>query len=230
MTQPLTKGRFAACIDQTLLTPGTGMIAAADWIERNADYGFKTLCVAPWLVPLAYQALIGYPTKVCTVVGFPFGFEEMVSKAAEAARLIDLGASEIDMVINTGALIEGDDLYVHREISEVVRIARKVGGDDIVVKAILETAMLDREQISVACELATQAGVDFVKTSTGFAQRGASVEDVVLMRSSSGPDVQVKASGGIRDFAFALDLLAAGADRLGTSAGISLLEEFERRS
>lgn len=218
--------KLASHIDQTLLSPQVGMCEAQTWMEESAKYGFASLCVAPWLVPMAYQALIGVDTAVCTVVGFPLGITDTVAKAAETARAIDLGATEIDMVINIGALLEGDDIYVYREIAEIVRIAEKVGGDEVLVKAILETGYLDPARIAIACELASHAGVAFVKTSTGLGPRGASVEDVRLMRESVPSEVGVKASGGIRDLATALAMIEAGATRIGTSSGLAILAEL----
>lgn len=224
--RPTDSNGFAALIDQTLLSPTVGSIEAVEWIERNADRGFASLCVSPWLVPSAASILEGSRTAVCTVVGFPLGTADTVSKASEAARLIDLGARELDVVMNVGAFLEADDLYVYRELAEVARIADMLGGGEVVMKAIIETGYLDAERISAACELAVQAGYAYVKTSTGFGPRGASIEDVVRMRSSVPAEVGVKASGGIRDLDFALALVDAGASRIGASSGDLLLEAF----
>jgi deoxyribose-phosphate aldolase len=220
---------FASCIDMTLLSPTTGFAKAADWIEENRQRGFATLCVSPFLVPLAAQRLFDSSTRVCSVVGFPLGYSSTEAKANEAIQLVKLGCSEIDMVVNIAALLEGEHAFVHHDIEAVVDAVAHASEGRGVVKVILETGYLEQADIERGCHLAVEAGAHFVKTSTGFGPRGANVEDVRIMRAAVGPDIGVKAAGGIRDLDSALALLDAGATRLGTSAGDTLLAEFSAR-
>jgi deoxyribose-phosphate aldolase len=219
---------LAAHIDQTLLKPTTGFGAAHEWMEGSRDAGFATLCVSPFLVPLAAQVLGESGTLVCSVVGFPLGYTNTESKAEEAAVLVGLGCREVDMVMNVAALLEGEDEFVEDDI-RAVAIATTETSEDAIVKVILETGYLDEAQIERACGLAVAAGAEFVKTSTGFGPRGASVEDVAIMRSAVGPDIGVKAAGGIRDLDTALAMIEAGADRIGASAGLEILEAADER-
>jgi deoxyribose-phosphate aldolase len=157
------------------------------------------------------------------VAGFPLGYTVTESKAEEAARLVSLGCAEVDMVLNIAALLAGDDAYVRRDIAAVVHAVEREGGCKAHVKVIFETGYLDEAQIERACALSVDAGAAFVKTSTGFGPRGASVRDVEVMRAAVGPDIGVKAAGGIRDLEAALAMIEAGASRLGTSAGAEIL-------
>jgi len=225
----LTRQALAAAIDQTLLSPTAGFAEGAAWIERNARLGFATLCVAPFLVPLAAQRLAGSGTKVCSVAAFPLGYSTTESKAEEATRLVELGCDEVDVVVNVGAVIEGEREFVIDDLAAVVAAVDKTSLGKGLVKVIIETGRLDEMQIRVACECALEAGAAFVKTSTGFGPRGASVEDVVLMRRVVGERMRIKAAGGIRDLAAARAMLDAGADRLGTSAGAAILGELVSR-
>ncbi|MDY0340418.1 MAG: deoxyribose-phosphate aldolase [Coriobacteriia bacterium] len=220
---------LARAIDQTLLNPTVGYQGAAEWMDGSATAGFAALCVSPFLVPLASQRLAGTSTFVCSVCGFPLGYDNTESKAEEAARLVSLGCHEIDMVLNIAALLEGDDAFVRDDIGAVVRTVTDTSDGHAVVKVILETGYLELSQIERACTLAVAAGASFVKTSTGFGPRGASIEDVRLMRATVGPDIGVKAAGGIRDLDTALGMLEAGATRLGTSSGLEILEALEAR-
>jgi deoxyribose-phosphate aldolase len=220
---------LASRIDQTLLGPTTGFAAGAEWIERNRDRGFATLCVSPFLVPVAAQLLAGSATRVCSVVAFPLGYACTEAKADEAAHLVKLGCQEVDMVINIAALLEGENAFVHRDIEAVVAIVAETSSGAGVVKVILETGHLQAADIERGCRLAVEAGAHFVKTSTGFGPRGASADDVRLMRDAVGPDIGVKAAGGVRDLGCALAMLQAGASRIGTSAGESILREAETR-
>lgn len=222
-TQPVRE--LAAKIDQTLLKPEIGPAALASWVERSRDLGFATLCVAPAMVPLTAQLVAGTHTEVCSVVGFPFGYSLGRTKAAEATHLIEAGAAEVDMVVQLGALLEGDDDEVRDDIRRVVLASAEASGGRALVKVILETGHLNDAEIVRACELAVAAGADYVKTSTGFGPRGATTDDVALMRAAVGPEVGVKAAGGIKDLQAALDMIAAGASRIGTSAGIEILEQ-----
>ncbi len=224
----MDRATLAAAIDQTLLKPTVGYRAGAEWIEGSARRGFGALCVSPFLVPIAAQLLAGTPTKVCSVCAFPLGYANTESKAEEATHLVQLGCHEVDMVLNVAALVEADDDFVRDDIAAVVRSVADASPSAI-VKVILETGYLEPPQIERACVLAVEAGAQFVKTSTGFGPRGASVDDVRIMRATVGPDIGVKAAGGIRDLDTALEMLAAGASRIGTSSGIEILEALDAR-
>lgn len=221
--------QFAATIDQTLLKPDVGLATAAGWMETNASRGFAALCVAPWMVPLAAQRLAGSKTSVCTVCGFPLGYTLTETKAEEARHLVELGAVEVDVVVNIAALVEGEESYVIEDLRAVVDTVRRAGKGQAITKVILETGYLTETQVAAGARMAVAAGAGFVKTSTGFGPRGASARDVEIMREVVGPDVGVKAAGGIRDLETALEMIGAGASRIGTSSGIELLEAFAAR-
>jgi deoxyribose-phosphate aldolase len=225
----MDRATLAAVIDQTLLKPTVGYRGGASWIESSASQGFAALCVSPFLVPVAAQRLAGTSTRVCSVCGFPLGYANTESKAEEAAHLIELGCHEVDMVLNIAALLEGDDEFVGDDIAAVVRVVDERSKGSAIVKVILETGYLEPAQIERACAIAAEAGARFVKTSTGFGPRGASIEDVRTMRAAVGPEVGVKAAGGIRDLSTTLAMLDAGASRIGTSSGIEILEAFDAR-
>jgi deoxyribose-phosphate aldolase len=188
--------------------------------REAVEHGFASVCVNSCWVPLVAAELAGTPVKVCTVVGFPLGASATEVKVAEAAYALRCGAQEIDMVINIGALASGDIATVGSDISAVVEVCHRGGA---LVKAILETALLTDDQKVMACKLARNAGVDFVKTSTGFGPGGATVADVRLMREAVGPSIGVKASGGVRTLEDLQAMVAAGATRIGTSAGVRLV-------
>lgn len=226
----IDRATLASAIDQTLLKPTVGFKAAATWIEKSAHHGFASLCVSPFLVPVTAQLLAGTGTKVCSVCGFPLGYSMTESKAEEAGHLVALGCQEVDMVMNVAALAEGEDVFVQDDIAAVVGTVAAASKGEAVVKVILETGYLDEAQIVRACRIAVAAGAHFVKTSTGFGPRGASLEDVTAMRQTVGPDIGVKAAGGIRDLDSALAMLKAGASRIGTSSGIEILDAFDARS
>lgn len=213
---------LAAMIDQTLLKPTVGDAAGREWIAAQLDAGFATLCIMPALVPIASAMLEGTATKVCTVVAFPLGYALSASKADEARRLVEAGADEVDMVLNIGAVLQGDFAAVEEDVA-AVREAVADASDAALLKVILETGYLTPEQVALASAAAVRGGAEFVKTSTGFGPRGASVEDVRVMRATVGPDVGVKAAGGIRDLAAALAMVEAGASRIGTSAGLEIV-------
>ena len=222
-------GTLASSIDMTMLEPTVGFAEGAEWIDANAKRGFATLCVSPFLVPLASQRLFDSSTRVCSVVAFPLGYASTEAKADEAAGLVKLGAAEIDMVINVAALLEKESAFVRCDIDAVVDSVHHASNGEAIVKVILETGFLEAGDVERGCHLAVEAGAHFVKTSTGFGPRGATLEDVRTMRAAVGPDVGVKAAGGIRDLETALAMLAAGATRLGTSAGGDILAEVEKR-
>ncbi len=226
----IDRATLASAIDQTLLKPTVGFKAAATWIEKSAQQGFASLCVSPFLVPVTSQLLAGTTTKVCSVCGFPLGYAMTESKAEEATHLVSLGCQEVDMVMNVAALLEGEDVFVGEDIAAVVAAVAAASGGGAFVKVILETGYLEEEHIQRACRIAVAAGAHFVKTSTGFGPRGASVEDVRLMRETVGPDIGVKAAGGIRDLDCAIAMITAGASRIGTSSGIEILDALDARS
>lgn len=206
-----------ALIDHTLLKPEATSAQVAFLCDEALFYGFATVCVLPARLPEVVARLRGSAVKPGTVAGFPLGAYLSDMKAAETARYVELGAREIDMVMNVGALKDKAYAAVGRDITGVVAAA----GAGITVKVILETTLLAREEIAVATRLALDAGASFVKTSTGFFG-GATVEAVRLMRETAGPAAGVKASGGIRTLAEARALIAAGANRIGTSAGVAI--------
>ncbi len=206
-------------IDHTILKADTPKEEVLRIIEEAKKHHFYSVCVNPTWVAFAAAELQGEPTAVCTVIGFPLGANTSATKAFETKDAIDNGADEVDMVINVGALKSGLEEEVQADIAAVVAAAK----DRALVKVIIETALLTNEEIVKACELAKAAGADFVKTSTGFSTGGATVEDVRLMRATVGPEMGVKASGGIHNEADALALVEAGASRLGTSASIAII-------
>lgn len=220
---------LASRIDQTLLKPTVGMREAHEWMQANAGMGFASLCVSPFLVPLAAEVLAGTSTTVCSVVGFPLGYSLTETKTEEARQLVELGCLEIDMVMNVGAFLGGERAVVEEDIAQVVEAVRKASHGRGLVKVILETGYLDAVQIAEASRMSVEAGARFVKTSTGFGPRGASVDDVRIMRGSVGDRAKVKAAGGIRDLATALAMIEAGADRIGTSSGAEILAALSAR-
>ena len=211
---------IASIIDHTLLKSEATPDMAERLCREADDHGFYSVCVSPVFVSLAYELLAGSPVKVCTVVGFPAGVNEPDVKAYETSRAIQQGADEIDMVMNVGAAKAGDWKRVGVDVESVVTSAR---GN--MVKVILETCLLSDEEKLRACEVCVAAGAGFVKTSTGFNRAGATVEDVRLMRTAVGAGVGVKASGGIRDYATACNMIEAGATRLGASSGLKIIEK-----
>jgi deoxyribose-phosphate aldolase len=225
----MDRDELAAHIDQTLLSPTVGFGAGSEWIDTHAESGFAALCVSPFLVPLAAQRLAGTRTAVCSVAGFPLGYANTESKAEEAGHLVELGCEEVDVVMNIAAFLEGEDSFVEEDLRSVVEVVRQTSGGHGLVKVILETGYLEEGQVVHACGIAVSAGAAFVKTSTGFGPRGASVEDVRIMREAVGPDIGVKAAGGIRDLETALAMIDAGATRLGASSGAEIVQAFDAR-
>ena len=212
---------IAALIDHTILKPEATRDDVVKICREARQYGFASVCVNPYWVPLVRAELAGSAVKVCTVVGFPLGATSTEAKVAETAVAVRVGATEIDMVINIGALRSGDRDAVRQDIRQVVRTAHEAGA---IVKVILETALLDDAQKAAACTLAKQAGADFVKTSTGFSTSGATAHDVALMREAVGPEMGIKAAGGIRTLSDLRAMTAAGATRIGASASIKIVE------
>ncbi|WP_027350733.1 deoxyribose-phosphate aldolase [Halotalea alkalilenta] len=208
---------LTSLIDHTLLRADATHGEILALIEEAREHGFASVCVNPCWVATCAERLADVEVKVCTVVGFPLGATTTATKALETREAVAHGADEIDMVINIGALKSGDDLLVEADMRAVVEAA-----GEALVKVIIETALLDDEQKRRACAIAARAGARFVKTSTGFASGGATVEDVSLMRDAIPPGMEVKASGGIRSREDAQRMVDAGASRLGTSAGVSI--------
>ena len=225
----MDRATLARYIDQTLLKPTAGFTEGAEWIAKSRDAGFAALCVSPFLVPVAAQRLAGTSTAVCSVAGFPLGYANTESKAEESRHLVELGCAEVDMVLNIAALLEGEDEFVTDDIRAVVDSVARASGGAAMVKVILETGYLTEADIDRACRLAVAAGAHYVKTSTGFGPRGASVRDVEIMRAAVGLDIGVKAAGGIRDLDTACAMIEAGASRVGASSGLEILEALERR-
>ena len=212
---------IAALIDHTLLKPDATSADIRQVCAEARHYGFASVCVNPYWVRLVADDLAGSNVKVCSVVGFPLGASATQIKVAETAAAIRDGAQEIDMVLNIGALRGGDHDAVRGDIQAVVEIAHACGA---IVKVILETALLNDEQKVAASLLAKEAGADFVKTSTGFGPGGATAEDVALMRRTVGPAMGVKASGGVRTLEDLKSMAAAGANRVGASASVKIVE------
>jgi deoxyribose-phosphate aldolase len=216
---------IAALIDHTILKPDATRDDVIRICREARQYQFASVCVNSYWVPLVSAELAGSPVKVCAVVGFPLGAASTESKAAETEVAVRAGAQEIDMVINVGALRSGDYAAVKFDIEQVVKAAHAGGA---IVKVILENALLDDAQKVVACTLCKLAGADFVKTSTGFGPSGATAHDVALMRAVVGPEMGVKAAGGIRTLDDLKAMAAAGANRIGASASIKIVETAAR--
>lgn len=214
-------------IDHTLLKPDATSAQIKKLCEEASENNFFSVCVNSYYVKEAKQLLSGSSVKVCTVVGFPLGASTMETKRFEAMKAIAEGAQEIDMVINVSAIKSNNWQYVLDDMSSLAQVCHHQGA---LLKVILETCLLTEEEKKKACELAVKAGVDFVKTSTGFSTGGATIEDVKLMRSIVGPKMGVKASGGIRNAQVAKAMIEAGASRLGTSASVEISRGEESKA
>lgn len=224
----MNNAELAKMIDHTILKANATQSDIEKLCEEAKEYNFASVCVNPYWVPLASDLLKNSTVKVCTVIGFPLGATSSESKASETEIAILQGADEVDMVINVGAMKNNQTDIVEKDILSVVNSARKTGkaqNKNITVKVILETCYLTKDEIKNACLCAKNAGADFVKTSTGFGTGGATVEDVKLMKETVGSSMEVKASGGIRDYETAIKMIEAGATRLGTSSGKKILEK-----
>ncbi|MBM6841696.1 deoxyribose-phosphate aldolase [[Clostridium] spiroforme] len=207
-------------IDHTLLKADATKAEVTQVLAEALKYDFASVCIQPCHVSYAAQYLKGSDVKVCTVIGFPLGANTSAVKAFETADAIQNGADEIDMVINIGALKDGQDETVLNDIVAVVQAAQ-----DKTVKVILETCLLSEEEIVKACQLCMQAKADFVKTSTGFSTGGATIENVRIMKTAIDDPMQVKAAGGIRTYEDLIKMVEAGASRIGTSAGCSIMQK-----
>ena len=189
--------------------------------EEAAEYNFMSVCINPVHIPLAKELLADSDVKVCTVIGFPLGANATAVKAFEAKTAVEDGADEVDMVINIGAAKAGDWETVEKDVRAVVEAVP----EEVVVKVIIETSLLNDEEKTLASQAAQRGGTDFVKTSTGFSTGGATLEDVTLMRQAVGPDLGVKASGGVSNYAEAMAMIEVGATRIGASKGIAIVTQ-----
>lgn len=207
-------------IDYTLLKSDASKLEIEKLCHEAVTWNVKAVCVNPYHLPLCKKILEGSETLLCTVIGFPLGASLPEIKLAEAERALAMGADELDMVINIGALKDGQDEYVLREINQIANLCKIKGK---LLKVIIESSILTDEEIERACKIILKTDADFVKTSTGFAAGGASIEDVSLIKKLVGIRKKIKASGGIRDRDFALELIQAGADRLGASSARAIL-------
>ncbi|MBW4083711.1 deoxyribose-phosphate aldolase [Paenibacillus sp. S150] len=223
----MSTNTLSGIIDHTLLKADARKEDIIKLAEEAKTYKFASVCVNPAWVAVAHEVLKDTPeVKVCTVIGFPLGSSTPDTKAFETADAIASGAGEVDMVINIGALKDGDNELVKRDIAAVVGAA----GGKALTKVIIETCLLTDEEKIRACKLAVEAGADFVKTSTGFSTGGATKEDIALMRAAVGPDTGVKASGGVRSAEDALVMVGAGATRIGTSGGVAIAKGEQSQS
>jgi deoxyribose-phosphate aldolase len=215
---PITTPELASLIDHTLLRPDATLPEIEKLCAEAKEHRFFSVCINPYWISSARPLLKGSDVKICTVVGFPLGATLPQAKAHETRDVVLAGADEVDMVLNIGAVMEGHWNFIEHEVHEVVSQAK-----GLTVKVILETCLLNPEQIASACQSSVRGGASFVKTSTGFSKSGASLENVRLMRKTVGDKTGVKASGGIRSRAEALAMIEAGASRLGTSSGLSIV-------
>lgn len=211
-------------IDHTLLKADATQESIKELFRQAKEYDFMSVCINSSNIELAKEELKGTDVKICTVIGFPLGATTTESKVFETTDAIEKGADEVDMVLNIGALKSKNFDIVLRDISEVAKAAHNKGK---ILKVILETCLLEKDEIIKACQLSKEAGADFVKTSTGFSTGGAKEEDVALMRKTVGDLMGVKASGGIRTLEKARLMIENGATRLGVSAGVQIMEELE---
>ena len=215
---------FQYYFDHTILNPEATEADVLKVCEEAKQYEFASVCVNSCYTALVADALEDTDIDVCTVVGFPLGSMSTKAKVAETEAAIEDGANEIDMVMNIGALKEGQDDFVLYDIQQI----KKACGEEVMLKVIIETCLLNDDEKKRACQIAVEAGANYVKTSTGFSKGGATVADVRLMKETVGDDALVKASGGIRDYATAKAMIEAGADRLGTSATVAIMKEYQK--
>jgi deoxyribose-phosphate aldolase len=210
---------LAQFIDHTILKPSTTLTDIEKVCSEAMEYHFAAVCIPPYFVPDAFKILEGSKVKLATVIGFPFGYSDTSAKLAEAEKALSDGADELDMVMNLAAFFSNDLAYLENEMSEMLRIKEKK-----VLKLIIESGLLSREDILKCCRLFGHYPLDFMKTSTGYAEKGASTEAVQLMRAHLPSSIRIKASGGIRTAGFAQELINAGATRLGCSASLAIVK------
>lgn len=222
----MEKNKLARMIDHTLLKPDACEEGVRKLCQEALEYKFASVCINPGYVQLCADLLKGSEVKVCTVIGFPLGATTSDTKAFETRDAISKGAQEVDMVINVGKLKDKDLDYVKKDIEAVVNEAK----GKALTKVIIETCLLNDEDKVTACKIAKEAGADFVKTSTGFSTGGATFEDIKLMRETVGPNMGVKASGGVRSYEDTMKMIEAGATRIGASASIAICEGLKSDS
>lgn len=216
----MDRTKLASMIDHTVLKPEATRGEVEKLCREAVEYGFASVCINPYYVKMAAGLVSGSSVKVCTVIGFPLGANTTEVKTFEAVKAVEEGATEVDMVINVGALKDKDYEVVYNDIKSIVDSVK----GKAIVKVILETCLLTDEEKIKACELCKEAGADFVKTSTGFSKGGATTQDIELMRKAVGPDMGVKASGGVRTYEDAAAMVEAGASRIGASASIKIVQ------
>lgn len=215
--------QFASYIDHTLLKPEATQEEIEQLVNEAKEYKFASVCVNPYWVSFCAEKLKETSVKVCTVIGFPLGATSTETKVFETKQAVQNGAEEVDMVINIGELKAKNDSAVKKDIEAVVNAAK----GSAITKVIIETSLLSDEEKVRACQLAKEAGAHFVKTSTGFSNAGATVGDVRLMRETVGPEMGVKASGGIRDYEKMKAMIDAGANRIGASSGVKIMQSLQ---
>ena len=215
----MDKKQLAKMIDHTILKPDATKEEVIKICEEAKKYNFASVCINPSRIKLAKDILDGSEVKICTVIGFPLGATSTESKRFETEQAIKDGATEVDMVINIGSLKDKDYDYVYNDIRAVVEVAK----NKALTKVIIETCLLNDDEKVIACNLAKKAGADFVKTSTGFSTKGATAEDIKLMRETVGENIGVKASGGVRTYDQAMEMINNGANRIGASASIAII-------
>jgi deoxyribose-phosphate aldolase len=218
----MTPKEVAKTIDHTILKPDATHEDLKKLCQEAVAYGFKAVCVNSCHVALVSKIIGSDDVNVCSVVGFPLGAMQTKAKAFEAEVAVEAGANELDMVLNIGALKSGDTQFAETDIKAV----RQAAGKSSILKVIIETCLLTEPEKILACQLAQNGGADYVKTSTGFSGGGATVEDVRLMRKTIADDMRVKASGGIKDWDAALAMIKAGASRIGTSSGVTIVQSI----
>jgi len=216
------KMNIAPYIDHTVLKQTTTIADVEKVCKEALEYGFAAVCVPPLYVKKAKEFLGDSEIKVATVIGFPFGYSAIEAKVAEMVLAIVDGADELDMVVNISAIKNGDWTFIANEINTVMPILKN---KNKVIKVIIESGILTNDEIIKCCDIYGAAGVDYVKTSTGFAEKGASIHDVQLIRAHLADAIKIKASGGIRSYSFAKELINAGANRLGCSASVEIVKE-----
>jgi deoxyribose-phosphate aldolase len=220
----MTRKELAKMIDHTVIKPDASMTDVTRACDEAMEHGFGVVCVAPTWVPLAVKTVAGSGVRVGSVAGFPHGSTLTVVKCVEASTVLEAGADEIDMVLPIGQLKSDESELVQMDIAFIADLVHRKA--DAIVKVILETPLLTADEIKLACHLCEQAGADFVKTATGFAGGGATVEAVKLMRETVGDRLGVKAAGGIGDYRTAKSMIDAGANRIGASKSVAILESF----
>ncbi len=213
---------IARYIDHTILKQTTTLKDVEKVCSEAKEYGFAAVCIPPLYVRKTRGLLTGSEVKTCTVIGFPFGYSAIEAKVAEIVLAIVDGADELDLVANVSAMKNGDWTFIANEINTIMPIVRDKGK---VIKVIIESGILSDDEIIKCCDIYGAAGVDFMKTSTGYAEKGASIHAVQIMRAHLADNVQIKASGGVRSFSFAKELINAGANRIGCSSSIQIVEE-----